>query len=115
MNLKETLIGLEGLKAKGDLDIDITGIECNSENIQEGNMFVAIKMLTKYYTFDQAIDVLDNYFKTNDENFITIEDGIRQFVIDNRIRDIIFPLVNGRYNHLFDFINEICAQHEKSK
>lgn len=43
MKLKETLIGLEGLKAKGNLDIDITGIECNSENIQEGNMFVAIK------------------------------------------------------------------------
>ena len=43
MKLKETLIGLEGLKAKGDLDIDITGIECNSESIKEGNMFVAIK------------------------------------------------------------------------
>ena len=43
MKLKETLIGLEGLKAKGNLDIDITGIECNSDNIKEGNMFVAIK------------------------------------------------------------------------
>ena len=43
MRLKETLIGLKGLKAKGNLDIDITGIECNSENVKEGNMFVAIK------------------------------------------------------------------------
>lgn len=43
MNLKNTLVGLEGLKAKGDLDIDITGIENNCENIQAGNMFVAIK------------------------------------------------------------------------
>ena len=43
MKLKETLIGLEGLKAKGDLDLNITGIECNSENITKGNMFVAIK------------------------------------------------------------------------
>ncbi|MBR3162925.1 MAG: UDP-N-acetylmuramoyl-L-alanyl-D-glutamate--2,6-diaminopimelate ligase [Clostridia bacterium] len=43
MKLKETLIGLEGLKAKGNLDIDITGIEYNSKNIKEGNIFVAIK------------------------------------------------------------------------
>ena len=43
MRLKETLIGLEGLKAKGNLDVDITGIECNSEKVKDGNMFVAIK------------------------------------------------------------------------
>lgn len=43
MKLKETLIGLEGLKAKGSLDIDIAGIESNSEKIQNGYMFVAIK------------------------------------------------------------------------
>lgn len=43
MKLKSTLVGLEGLKAKGDLNIDITGIECNCENIMQGNMFVAIK------------------------------------------------------------------------
>ena len=43
MKLKETLIGLKGLKAKGDLEIEITGIECNSQNIKEGNMFIAIK------------------------------------------------------------------------
>ena len=45
MKLRETLLGLEGLKAKGDLDLDINGIECNSENIKEGNMFVAIKVM----------------------------------------------------------------------
>lgn len=43
MNLKNTLIGLDGLKAKGNLDIDITGIENNANKVQEGNMFVAIK------------------------------------------------------------------------
>ena len=43
MNLKETLIGLNGLKAKGDLDIEISGIECNSEKVQDGYMFIAIK------------------------------------------------------------------------
>ena len=43
MDLKKTLIGLEGLKVKGNLDIDIKGIESNSKNVKEGYMFVAIK------------------------------------------------------------------------
>ena len=43
MNLKELLVGLEGLKAKGNLDIDIKGVESNSKNIKEGYLFVAIK------------------------------------------------------------------------
>ena len=43
MKLKSTLIGLDGLKAKGDLDIEITGIESNCEKVTEGNMFIAIK------------------------------------------------------------------------
>lgn len=43
MKLKEMLIGLEGLKVKGDLDIEIKGIEDNSKNIEEENLFIAIK------------------------------------------------------------------------
>ena len=43
MELKSTLIGLKGLKAKGNLDIEITGIESNCEKVTEGNMFIAIK------------------------------------------------------------------------
>ena len=43
MKLKELLVGLEGLKAKGDLDLDIKGIESNSKNVEEGFLFVAIK------------------------------------------------------------------------
>ena len=43
MKLKELLVGLEGLKAKGNLDLDIKGIESNSKNIEEGFLFVAIK------------------------------------------------------------------------
>ena len=43
MKLKNILIGLEGLKAKGNLDLEINGIESNSKNIKEGFMFVAIK------------------------------------------------------------------------
>ena len=43
MELKKILVGLEGLKAKGKLDLDITGLESNSKNIKEGYMFIAIK------------------------------------------------------------------------
>ena len=43
MELKKLLIGLEGIKAKGNVDIDIKGIEKNSKEVKEGDMFVAIK------------------------------------------------------------------------
>lgn len=43
MNLKNMLIGLEGLKAKGDLEKEISGIESNSKNVKQGFLFVAIK------------------------------------------------------------------------
>ena len=43
MELKKVLLGLEGIKGKGNLDIEISGIESNSKNIEKGNMFVAIK------------------------------------------------------------------------
>ena len=43
MELKKILVGIDGLKAKGNLDIDVTGIDSNSKNIKPGNMFIAIK------------------------------------------------------------------------
>ena len=43
MKLKEILVGLEGLKVKGDLEMEITGLEKDSRNIKKGNLFVAIK------------------------------------------------------------------------
>lgn len=43
MELKKTLIGIEGLKAKGNLDLEIQGLDSNSKNIKEGYMFIAIK------------------------------------------------------------------------
>ena len=43
MKLSKILVGLENLKAKGDLDIDITGLESNSKNVKEGYLFIAIK------------------------------------------------------------------------
>ena len=43
MKLKDLLIGLEGLKARGNLDVEIKNIACNSNNVEEGDLFVAIK------------------------------------------------------------------------
>lgn len=43
MELKKVLAGLTKIKAKGNLDININGIENNSSKVEEGFMFVAIK------------------------------------------------------------------------
>ena len=43
MKLKNILVGLEGLKAKGEIEKEIKGIESNSKNIKKDFMFVAIK------------------------------------------------------------------------
>lgn len=43
MELKKILVGLEGIKAKGKIDLDIEGIENNSKQVKKGYMFVAIK------------------------------------------------------------------------
>lgn len=42
MELRSILAGLEGLKVKGSLEIDIPKIESNSQKIEAGDMFVAI-------------------------------------------------------------------------
>ena len=46
MKLKNILIGLEGLKVKGDLNKEIIGIDSDSRNIKDGFVFVAIKGFT---------------------------------------------------------------------
>lgn len=43
MNLKEILIGIEGIKAKGNIDIDVTNVDSDSRNIKENGMFIAIE------------------------------------------------------------------------
>ena len=43
MKLKKLLVGLEGLKVKGNLDVEIEGIEKNSKEVKQGYLFIAIK------------------------------------------------------------------------
>ncbi|MCI9064023.1 MAG: UDP-N-acetylmuramoyl-L-alanyl-D-glutamate--2,6-diaminopimelate ligase [Clostridia bacterium] len=78
MNLKSVLIGLKGLKAKGDLEREITGIESNSKEVKPGYMFVAIKGFNvDGHTFiESAIE--------NGATVIAIEEGFD-------IRSVKFP------------------------
>ncbi len=43
MNLKEILVGIDGIKAKGELELDITNVDSDSRNIKPNGMFIAIK------------------------------------------------------------------------
>ena len=43
MNLKKILVGIEGIKAKGEIDREIVSIENDSRKVQKGSMFFAIK------------------------------------------------------------------------
>lgn len=47
MELKSILSGLENLKVKGNLDIDLSGIQNDSRKIAENELFVAIKGFDK--------------------------------------------------------------------
>ncbi len=43
MELKKILSGIEGLKAKGNLDLDISNLESDSRRVTDGTLFVAIR------------------------------------------------------------------------
>ena len=44
MRLSEILNGIQDLKAKGNIDIDIKNISCNSKKVTQDTLFVAIKV-----------------------------------------------------------------------
>ena len=46
MNLKKILVGIDGIKAKGKIDREVTSIENDSRKVKEGSMFFAIKGFT---------------------------------------------------------------------
>ena len=43
MNLKNILAGIEGIKAKGDIDIEITSVKNDSRKVENGDLFISIK------------------------------------------------------------------------
>lgn len=46
MNLKKILLGIDGIKAKGELDKEVVSIENSSKDVKQGSMFFAIKGFT---------------------------------------------------------------------
>ena len=68
MNLKVLLNGIEGLKAKGDLEFDVKGIAHDSRKVEADYMFVAIKG-----------------FETDGHNYIkqAIQNGAKVIVIED--------------------------------
>lgn len=46
MKLNEILVGLEGLKVRGNLEIEIGGLDKDSRNIGKGDLFIAVKGFT---------------------------------------------------------------------
>ena len=86
MELKAILAGLDNLKVKGNLDIDIPNISNNSKKVQKGDMFVAIKGFDfdGHEHIEEAIDngarvimaqegeIDKNFLKTNLDNVTLI-------------------------------------------
>lgn len=78
MELKEILSGIEGLKAKGDLNLTIENIENDSRKIKENTLFIAIRG-----------------FETDGHNFIqkAIENGASAIMVqqDFELKSVLFP------------------------
>ena len=79
------------------------------------NLFVTINKLTKNNTMDQAIDILDMYLKTGNSKYITIYDGIREYVENSNILETFQPIYDAGYNHLQDYLNDLTPKKEKTK
>jgi len=106
MELTNILSGLEGLKVKGSLEIEVSQIQNSSEKIKQGDMFVAI-----------------DGFETDGHSYIkdVVEKGARVVVVEDKssIKDLLDKLLlneitesfKGQYNaqliEKFELINKI--------
>ncbi len=87
MILKKLLIGIQGIKFKGDLNTEISGVECNSKEIKENSIYVAIQG----YDFDGTEFI--NEAILNGANSIVIPDttDFKKIKIPNEINIIAVP------------------------
>ena len=103
MNLKNILEGMEGLKAKGELDLEIEGIENNSQNVKKGFLFVAIRGFTVDGNdfIPQAIEngaIAVAVDASSDLKKIKIPDGVTLIVSPNT-REFLALAANNFYSH----------------
>lgn len=92
MELKKILSGLEGLKAKGNLDLDIKSLESDSRKIGKDSMFVAIK------GFDTDGHEYINDAIEKGARAVMVEEGtdIKKLKIPEEVTIIVAP--NTRYS-----------------
>ena len=90
MKLKQILNGLEGLKVRGNLEVDIENVENDSRKIKENGMFVAIKGfdVDGHEFIKQAID--------NGAKAIVIEEGTKLKKTDVHEDTVIVMTPNTR-------------------
>ena len=75
MELKNILIGIEGLKARGNLDLDVPNITIDSRKVGQGDMYIAI-----------------NGFEVDGHRFIpnAIESGAKVILVDEeKVKDVV--------------------------
>ena len=81
MILSKILVGIDGLKAMGNLEVEINNISQDSSNIGPNDMFVAIKG-----------------FKTDGHKFIpqAINKGAKAILINEEVAKEIVPLISNQ-------------------
>lgn len=90
MNLKSILSGIEGVKARGNLDIDVDMIESDSRKVKDNGMFVAIKGfdVDGHLYIRQAID--------NGAKVVVIEEGTKLKKTDINEDTVVVMVPNTR-------------------
>lgn len=87
MNLKNILLGIDGIKARGNLDIDINSIEDNSKNIKKGDLFFAIKGFVV-----DGINYVEDAIKNGAQAIVIGEDAdYKNLNIPNEVTLIVVP------------------------
>ena len=92
MNLKKILEGIEGIKAKGEIDREITTIENDSRKVQKGSMFFAIKGFST-----DGTEFIQNAIE-NGAIVVLVEEGscdLRALNIPNEVTLLVVP--DARY------------------
>jgi UDP-N-acetylmuramoyl-L-alanyl-D-glutamate--2,6-diaminopimelate ligase len=89
MKLKEILVGLDKIKAKGDLDVEIPNISSNSKEVSQGDMFVVINGFESNGAsyIDEAINNGAKVIMAQDdiekEAILKIPEGITIVLVEN--------------------------------
>ena len=87
MNLRNILVGIEGLKAMGNLDLEVSSIECDYRTVKPDSMFVAIK------GFEHDGHLFINDAINNGAKVIVFEEGAdyKEFIKHKGVTFIMAP------------------------